>query len=282
MKKIILKKILLISILIVIPSFIVGIFVGYSLKHNPVQIVQKTVQHVVQVKDNLRQIQKAQKVFPVSGPMMVITYDDGYEKIYSEFFPVHKVKGVPATLFMISGQVGQLNMLTWSQLHEMNNEPIGKIEIQDHTYSHPRLTKMTGNDLIAEFEKSIKTFADHGFKVSHLAYPWGDTNDLVKTISQHYYQSARSTGGIYQPKHYSSISDFYSISSYYMDTINIETLKSYVDKAVADKTLFILLSHGHDSGKLAKLIDYAQEKGCEIVTYSEAINRILNETKVQK
>jgi peptidoglycan/xylan/chitin deacetylase (PgdA/CDA1 family) len=263
MDKIILKKFLL----IIIPSFIIGFLAGYLFRYSQGGIVQP--------KENSRPTQESLSAL---GPMLVITYDDGPEKLYDQFFPVHKAKGAPATIFMISGMAGDKNMLTWAQLREMNTT--GNFEIQDHTYLHPNLKNLSEDQLTAEFEKSIKTFSENGFQVNQLAYPWGFETDLVKKVAKNYYQSARLCLGIekpYQPKDYSSIaSNPYSIDAYYMDVLSMETIKSYVDKAVANKTLLVFVSHGFLPEEVGQLIDYAKEKDCEIVTYSEAIKRIFN------
>jgi len=68
---------------------------------------------------------------------VVITFDDGYESNYTLAYPILKRYNMPATIFLIAGNVrpsvpGEPSMLTWEEMREM--ELSGLIDVQAHTF----------------------------------------------------------------------------------------------------------------------------------------------------
>ena len=79
----------------------------------------------------------------------VVTFDDGYETVYREAFPVLEELGFTATVFLITGYCGKQNswpghvspvgeqlLLSWTQIEEMARH---HIEFGSHTVTHPDL-----------------------------------------------------------------------------------------------------------------------------------------------
>ena len=127
-------------------------------------------------------------------PVVVITFDDGLHDFLTGAMPVLSRHGFPATLFVVSGQVGnaaewlaplgegQRKMLGWKELRDL---AAAGIEIGAHTISHPELD-------VLPVDKSLKEIADSkrrieegtGLALQSFAYPHGYasqiTRDLVK------------------------------------------------------------------------------------------------------
>jgi peptidoglycan/xylan/chitin deacetylase (PgdA/CDA1 family) len=91
---------------------------------------------------------------------VVLTFDDGYQSLYTEVFPVLQQYGFSATVFIIAGLCGKdnqwlgqpsfipaMNLLTWEQIDEMARYGI---EFGSHTFHHPRLDRLPASALYNE------------------------------------------------------------------------------------------------------------------------------------
>ncbi|MFH1061524.1 MAG: polysaccharide deacetylase family protein [Candidatus Omnitrophota bacterium] len=114
---------------------------------------------------------------------VVITFDDGYEDNYSQAFPVLKELSIPATIFIVTDWVGKKNMLTWSQLEEMEKNNL--IEIGSHSVTHNMLTRMPKEAVIIEIEQS-KQILEKALNVpiNFFCYPTGAHSDFIKELTK--------------------------------------------------------------------------------------------------
>jgi peptidoglycan/xylan/chitin deacetylase (PgdA/CDA1 family) len=123
---------------------------------------------------------------------VVITFDDGYEEVYLNAFPILQKYGFTAFVFLITGFVGKYNSwdfnlgrkkkkhLSWKQVKEMSKYGIG---FGSHTVNHPDLTKIdpAGGGVEYELKKSKEVLEDKlGKEVSFLSYPFGRYNRFVQ------------------------------------------------------------------------------------------------------
>jgi peptidoglycan/xylan/chitin deacetylase (PgdA/CDA1 family) len=120
---------------------------------------------------------------------VVLTFDDSYQSLYENAFPVLREFGYTATVFVVAGYVGKLNAwdvnlgwitfrhLGWSQLNELRK---ASFEIGSHTVSHPDLTRIAGEKLRGELGDSKKSIEDRiGERVRFVSFPFGRYNDRV-------------------------------------------------------------------------------------------------------
>ncbi|MFC4598674.1 polysaccharide deacetylase family protein [Cohnella hongkongensis] len=76
---------------------------------------------------------------PVPDNAVLLTFDDGYESLYSHAYPLMKQYEAPSAAFLIAGKVGDRKgafpKATWEQVKEMQQ---GGIDFFSHTYDSHR------------------------------------------------------------------------------------------------------------------------------------------------
>ncbi|MFO8084233.1 MAG: polysaccharide deacetylase family protein [Desulfobacterales bacterium] len=125
---------------------------------------------------------------PLPEKSVVITIDDGWISVYEIAYPILKEFGFPATLFVYTDFIGGEKAMKWSQIQEMAQDGF---DVQSHTQSHRSLSIISENEpfekyfefLVRELEGSKKVIEDYlGSDCRYLAYPFGETNELVKAL----------------------------------------------------------------------------------------------------
>lgn len=99
-----------------------------------------------------------------------ITFDDVFENIYTNAYPVLKRYHVPFTLFVSTGLLDHTGYLTSGQLLEMSRDEL--CTVGAHTIHHVRLrTNRQSYQEIAESKKELENMI--GTKIEFFAYPYG-------------------------------------------------------------------------------------------------------------
>lgn len=118
---------------------------------------------------------------PLPEKPVCITFDDGYADNYSIVYPLMKEYGYPWTVFVITGDVGKPNRMTWEQLSEMAESRA--VTIASHTATHPELAQISPAAARADLETAQKALRDRlGIENHWLAYPYGSYNAEVMEI----------------------------------------------------------------------------------------------------
>jgi peptidoglycan/xylan/chitin deacetylase (PgdA/CDA1 family) len=125
---------------------------------------------------------------------VVLTFDDAYQDIYSNAFPILRRFGFTAWIFVITGYVGEYGSwdydsgrgkrmhLNWEQIQEMADADFG---FGSHTVNHPDLTKIPRRHVEYELKKSKETLQDKlNRRVDFLSYPFGRHNRYVQEEAQ--------------------------------------------------------------------------------------------------
>lgn len=141
---------------------------------------------------------------PLPERAVHITFDDGFTGVLEHAAPVLAARRIPATLYMVSGQLGGSNewmsrrgfpsrpLMTAAQLRELQK---AGFTIGSHTHSHARLTEIGTEAVHQELRTSRQTLEDAlGQAVLHFAYPYGLHDDAVRgAVGEAGYTSACST-----------------------------------------------------------------------------------------
>jgi len=141
------------------------------------EFLKKNHYHVVSLSDLLEAIQ-GNKSLP--NKSVVITFDDGYRDNYTYAFKTLKQYGFPATIFVVTGEIGKENYLTWPQLREMEKNGI---TIGSHTQTHAYLPQIGQAEQVEQIEASKQVLEKRlRHRVNFFAYPTGGFSEKIKEI----------------------------------------------------------------------------------------------------
>lgn len=121
---------------------------------------------------------------------VLLTFDDGYDDLYTELLPVVVEHGYTPLIFLVADFIGGTNqwdqakglsarnLLTAEQIREMQ---IHGVEFGSHSATHRLLTGTTDAQLRCEVSDSKHRLEDLlGVEVISFAYPYGGVDDRVR------------------------------------------------------------------------------------------------------
>ena len=139
------------------------------------------------------------------SPCVALTFDDGFANFSSQAAPLLLERGLPATLFVVTGHIGRDNrwrgrgdagvpvlpLLGWEELGRLREEGI---ILGAHTRTHPRLTGLDGDLLELELANGVNEMQRRlGQRPKGFAYPYGIVDDRVAHATAAHYQWACTT-----------------------------------------------------------------------------------------
>ena len=136
---------------------------------------------------------------------VALTFDDGFSNTLTDAVPVLRDHRLPATCFIVTGQVGgdnrwggrttpgipTLPLLDWDDLARLRD---AGVTLGGHTRTHPRLPTLGP----AELDHEIRQCADEirqrlGTEPTGFAYPYGAVDSAVATVVARTYAWACTT-----------------------------------------------------------------------------------------
>ena len=109
---------------------------------------------------------------------VVITFDDGYQDLYFNAFPILQKYQFRAVAFIPTGLVGTTYYANWDQLSQMQGS--GLLSFQSHGVFHTNLASLSSDRLMTELTESKKVLEEKfGIPVNFIAYPYGISNPDV-------------------------------------------------------------------------------------------------------
>jgi peptidoglycan/xylan/chitin deacetylase (PgdA/CDA1 family) len=139
-----------------------------------------------------------------SADAVALTFDDGFQN-FAAPAALLSDRGLPATLFVVTGHVGGTNawggrtdagiptlpLLGWGALEQLVARGVA---IGAHTRTHARLTALPPAAIEDELDGcSAELRARLGVTASHLAYPYGAVNDDVAAAAKTRFAAAVTT-----------------------------------------------------------------------------------------
>lgn len=122
----------------------------------------------------------------------VLTFDDGYQDLYYNVWPILDRFGFTATIFLVVGRAGcesdwegqrgpsAAPLLSWTEARELAH--IG-FAFGSHTLTHPRLTLLDDKQAVREIQHSKAIMEDHlGVKVELFSYPYANFDARIQDM----------------------------------------------------------------------------------------------------
>ncbi|MCX9073281.1 MAG: polysaccharide deacetylase family protein [Candidatus Methanoperedens sp.] len=126
-------------------------------------------------------------VKPTNDRHVMITFDDGYESVWTVGGQILKKYGFQAVAFVTPTYIGQPGYLSWDQVSRMHES--GFFDIQSHTLTHrAMIVRQPADRLSLEFElaESKRIIESHlpYLRVDCLCYPYGLGSDEAVALSK--------------------------------------------------------------------------------------------------
>ncbi len=129
---------------------------------------------------------------------IIITFDDGYENIFTEAMPVLKKFNFSATCFIVNKKIGYFN--DWDKNQKnfkkkklMNKKQINTwinngFEVGSHTMNHYNLKYLSNDQKKYQILKPKQFFkTNYGINIQSFSYPFGCYNeDCLKILKRNY------------------------------------------------------------------------------------------------
>ena len=128
----------------------------------------------------------------------ILTFDDGYENIFTNAFPILMRLGFKATCFIIANKIGHynqwdINKNNFKKMKLMNRDQINEwlqkgFDVGSHTMDHLDLIKLNYENKNQQIINSKKFFKDvFNIEIDSFAYPFGSyDNETLNIIKQNY------------------------------------------------------------------------------------------------
>lgn len=125
---------------------------------------------------------------PLPRRAMMITFDDGYQEVYTLTYPLLVKLGLRPVLFIVPQYVGYGAYMDWDQLRELVEA--GFI-VGSHGYDHADLRKADDEELERQIRDSQSLLAKHlGVTIDTFAYPYGHYDRRALPILKKYHYTA--------------------------------------------------------------------------------------------
>lgn len=175
-----------------------------------------------------------------SEPLLSVTFDDGWQSIYTNGLPLLEKYGLVSTQYIVSGALNTANYMTPTMVSAFQAQGS---EIGSHTVTHADLTTLPLLQLTSELDQSQSTLRTlFGPTVAHdFASPYGAYDAAALTTIPQYYQSHRSTDVGYNSK------DSFNPYNIVVQDVGVDTsaaqVAEWVTKAQATNTWLVLVYH---------------------------------------
>ena len=192
------------------------------------------------------------EVVPFREPLVSVTFDDGWESVYTQGTAILEKYKIPSTQYVLTGEEKDPAYMTFAQMLSLRE---AGHEIGVHGVNHRDMTTLTDAELLYELTAPKKTLSEKNLigNTVHFASPFNAYNDrTINAISEHY-SSQRNTNADLTTigpedinvgpnlKRYQIIA--YSVTN----TTTDEQLKAAIKYAKANNGWFVLVYHQIDN-----------------------------------
>jgi len=144
-------------------------------------VFKKQVEIIRKLKYNFYDPKNLEKNFHVkkNEKKILITIDDAFSSFYEVAWPYLKQQKIPFILFVSTEAVGKPGYMSWSQIKELEKEPM--VHIGNHSHSHNYLVDLKDDDFINDISVASETFIRNlGYNPIFFSYPFGEYSNFIK------------------------------------------------------------------------------------------------------
>lgn len=128
---------------------------------------------------------------PIGRRCTAVTFDDGTEDLYTHAFPILQRHNIPATIFLITSNIGMPDSLKPDQIREMAG---AGISFGSHTLHHAYLPSLPADRAGEEIRDSKKELEKLGLHADLFSYPGGGFTPAVReAVREAGYRAACTT-----------------------------------------------------------------------------------------
>lgn len=235
-------------------------------------------------------IDRIEGITATTSPAICINFDDGYESVFTNAFPIMQARKIRGTSYIVTSYVGQQEMVTWDECREMNN---AGWDIASHSNTHPNMTLLTATEIDKELTTARDILIAQGLvrAANFVAYPYGSNNELVQSRMA----ANQMTLGRGVIDHYLTCPpNFnYTIEARNIDRITpLSEVERAIDDAIEGGHIISLLFHKIEETPVEdtdwsvddfrQLMDYIVEKQIQPLTITQYNELITSGTSVYK
>lgn len=130
---------------------------------------------------------------PFKEPLVSITFDDGWETVYTAGFPITQRYGFHTTQYIITNTLTYPGYMSIAQLKAMR---AAGTQIASHTESHADLTTLDSQHVTKELSGSQTILeSDFGGKIVDFTSPYGAFDEYTLSQIGKYYRSQKNAEG---------------------------------------------------------------------------------------
>ncbi len=223
--------------------------------------------------------------------MVSLTFDDGWDSIYTNGIPIVNAAGFKSTQYIITNEIGQ-SADGYMTLAEINTMKSQGHDIEAHTRNHPDLTTLSAAQLQSEVAGSRQDLIGLGFSpVDNLAYPYGSYNStVIAAVQAAGLSGARTVDFGFNDK---STNPFQLWGASVerggscdggAPVTTLSQVQSWIDSAAQSKTWVILVFHQIDNVNsncygispsfLQSIITYLKTANVDVVTMTQGLQQM--------
>ncbi len=215
-------------------------------------------------------------------PMCSLWFDDGWQSVYTQAFPVMEEKGFDGILSVIGSHVNYPLYCSDAELDEMYSDGW---DFVNHTYRHLDLTSVTPDEAEADIYAGYCYLYSHGYTraCANMVPPYCATNPTVDAIISKYAMTSRVNNN-----HYNNLPLLNPYDIVFMEVrsdTNLNDIRQWIDHAIQYDLWLVLVFHSIESPadvytkfdiqNFESLVDYLYQKRSDIdvVTLSQLLHR---------
>lgn len=222
-------------------------------------------------------------------PLLTVTFDDGWESIYTDALPLFQKYGIRTTQYVLSGVMDDRHYMSLAQLQSLKK---AGHQISCHSVNHPDLTTLDDEDLSAELIGCQDYLMGHVGLAQDFASPYGSQNDRTIDAIKQVYRSQRNTeGDIYNGVSEDDVNLPSNFNRYNLIAVTIRSdttekqLKELINYGIQHKAWIILNYHqiddqpiseyGLTNDKLDDQLRIVSQSRVRIVTIDDVISQVV-------